>query len=53
VVVNPTKVDDSETLRHAIDEAMQSAGWEPPMWLATTAEDPGYGIAEQALVVLR
>ena len=28
---------------------MQDAGWEPPMWLATTTEDPGYGMAEQAL----
>jgi YegS/Rv2252/BmrU family lipid kinase len=48
VVVNPTKVDDPEALRQKLSAALQDAGWPQLHWLETTAEDPGYGMAEQA-----
>jgi diacylglycerol kinase (ATP) len=49
VVVNPTKVDDIRALRDAVTAGMREAGWDTPLWLETTAEDPGYAMAEQAL----
>ncbi len=48
-VVNPTKVDDLAMLRGSLTTAMTDAGWDSPLWLETTAEDPGYGMTEQAL----
>ncbi len=49
VVVNPTKVSDPEELRESLTSTMAEAGWGSPLWLETTAEDPGYGMTEQAL----
>ena len=49
VVVNPTKVDDVRAVRDAVTAGMLEAGWDTPLWLETTAEDPGYAMAEQAL----
>lgn len=49
VVVNPTKVDDVRAVREEVTAGMLEAGWETPLWLETTAEDPGYAMAEQAL----
>lgn len=49
VVVNPTKVADLVALHGLMTTLMADAGWRSPLWLETTAEDPGYGMAEQAL----
>ena len=49
VVVNPTKVADLVAVRGLMTTTMTDAGWRSPLWLETTAEDPGYGMAEQAL----
>lgn len=49
VVMNPTKFDDARELREEVTAGMLQAGWETPLWLETTAEDPGYGMADKAL----
>ena len=49
VVVNPTKLDDDEALRKSVRRVMDDHGWEEPLWLETTAEDPGRGQAESAV----
>ncbi|MCO8271568.1 diacylglycerol kinase [Actinoplanes sp. TRM 88003] len=49
VVVNPTKVADLDDLRHTITGALNTAGWPEPMWLETTADDPGAGQSGQAV----
>lgn len=49
VVVNPTKLDDDEAFRKAVRLAMDERGWEEPLWLETTPEDPGRGQAESAV----
>jgi YegS/Rv2252/BmrU family lipid kinase len=49
VVVNPTKVGDSAAFRETVIAAMQEHGWREPLWLETTADDPGRGLAQQAV----
>jgi diacylglycerol kinase family enzyme len=49
VVVNPSKVDDLDTHRDQIRAALASVNWPEPLWLPTTPEDPGCGMAQQAL----
>ena len=49
IVVNPTKVDDDEAFRKSVRRAMDDRGWEEPLWLETTAEDPGQGQAKSAV----
>jgi diacylglycerol kinase family enzyme len=49
VVVNPTKCDTIQQLRSDITATMTSSGWEEPLWLETTAEDPGEGMAREAV----
>ena len=48
MVVNPVKLDDQEKFRAAVCSAMTEHGWDEPMWLETTAEDPGEGQARTA-----
>jgi YegS/Rv2252/BmrU family lipid kinase len=48
VVVNPTKFDDQEKFRTEVCSALAEHGWDEPMWLETTAEDPGGGQARAA-----
>jgi YegS/Rv2252/BmrU family lipid kinase len=48
VVVNPAKLDDPEKFRAAVRSAMTEHGWNEPMWLETTPEDPGEGQARTA-----
>ena len=48
MVVNPVKLDDQEEFRAAVCSAMTEHGWDEPMWLETTAEDPGEGQARTA-----
>jgi YegS/Rv2252/BmrU family lipid kinase len=48
VVANPTKFDDLAGVRAALCAAMAEFGWADPLWLETTADDPGEGQAKQA-----
>lgn len=48
-MVNPTKVDDVETFRKSVRQVMSDHGWDEPLWLETTPEDPGRGQAESAV----
>ena len=47
VVVNPTKVSDG--FQSLVEEKLASAGWPEPLWLETSAEDPGRAMTRQAL----
>ena len=49
VVVNPTKPDDDEAFRKSVGQVMDDHGWDEPLWLETTPEDPGRGQAESAV----
>jgi YegS/Rv2252/BmrU family lipid kinase len=48
-VVNPTKVGNPNALRQRADAYMSRVGWDPPLWLETTEEDPGVGMCKQAV----
>ncbi len=49
VVVNPTKVDDPDAVRAQITRICVEHGWSEPLWLETTADDPGSGQTREAL----
>jgi diacylglycerol kinase family enzyme len=49
VVVNPTKFADVAPLRAALERACADLGWAEPLWLETTADDPGIGQTRAAL----
>jgi diacylglycerol kinase (ATP) len=49
VVVNPTKLDDHEAFRKSVRQVMDDHGWDEPLWLETTPEDPGRGQAKSAV----
>jgi diacylglycerol kinase family enzyme len=49
VVINPVKVVDLDARRAEICAALAEAGWPEPMWLPTTPDDPGCGMAQQAV----
>lgn len=49
VVVNPTRFGDIPTLQAEITAVCTELGWAEPLWLETTAEDPGLGQARVAL----
>lgn len=49
VVVNPTKLDDSAAFRDRVRQFMRDRGWEEPLWLETTPDDPGRGQAKSAV----
>ena len=49
VVVNPTKHHDGEKFRAEVSEAMAAQGWSEPLWLETTPEETGRGLAEAAV----
>lgn len=48
VVFNPTKIDRGH-LEKVVEAAEREAGYEPSLWLETSAEDPGVGMAKQAV----
>ena len=48
-MVNPTKVQDGEAFRESVRQVMDKHGWDEPLWLETTPEDPGRGQAESAV----
>jgi diacylglycerol kinase (ATP) len=49
VVVNPTKFDDLADVRRRISRTCTRLGWDPPLWLETTQDDPGIGQATEAV----
>ena len=52
IIVNPAKSDVAE-VREQIDKTLTAAGWSPSLWLETTPDDPGRGMAEAAVGVGR
>ena len=48
-VVNPTKVTAPAALRTRAETFMARSGWDTPLWLETTEDDPGVGMCEQAV----
>jgi diacylglycerol kinase (ATP) len=49
VVVNPVGVKDATSLRIQITAVCVELGWQPPLWLQTTIDDPGKGQTAAAL----
>ncbi len=49
IIYNPTKVLDLTVFKGLIEGRFAENGWGPPMWLSTTVDDPGKGMAQQAL----
>jgi YegS/Rv2252/BmrU family lipid kinase len=49
VVANPTKHDNIARLRAIVRSAMSQHGWDEPVWLETTADEPGTRQAAQAV----
>jgi YegS/Rv2252/BmrU family lipid kinase len=49
VVVNPTKHADGAKFRAEVTEAMTAHGWSDPLWLETTPDETGRGLAEAAV----
>ena len=48
VIINPATADAPD-LRERVEQTLAAAGWSSPMWLETTPEDPGAGMAEAAV----
>jgi diacylglycerol kinase family enzyme len=49
VIVNPVKHRDLAGFRAEVSAALARPGWEEPLWLETTPEEPGRGLAEGAV----
>ncbi len=47
VIANPIKVSD--TFDDQVRKRVADAGWPEPLWLETTEDDPGHGMARQAV----
>ena len=49
VIVNPTKFSDVGAVREQVSRGFRQLGWDEPMFLETTEDDPGKGQAREAL----
>ncbi len=49
VVVNTARIRDAARLRDACERAAAAAGWQRPVLLPTTSDDPGTGLARRAV----
>lgn len=49
VVYNPTKVTDLAALKERVEPFMAAHGWDKPLWLETSVEDPGVGMCQRAV----
>ena len=49
VVYNPVKVPDLPGMTDRVERFMSDHGWDPPLWLETTEDDPGIGMCERAV----
>lgn len=49
VVYNPLKVPDLPAMTQRVESFMARHGWAEPLWLETTADDPGLGMCQQAV----
>ncbi len=49
VVYNPLKVPDLPAMTRRVDAFMSRNEWAEPLWLETTADDPGVGMCEKAV----
>lgn len=49
IIINPTKFDDVSLVRAELTQASTQLGWAEPLFLETTAQDPGTGQTRQAL----
>lgn len=49
IIINPTKFADVPGITAELTEASTTLGWDAPLVLETTADDPGTGQARQAL----
>lgn len=50
VIVNPTKFDDLDAIQRDVTQAAVAAGGQPPTFLETTEDDPGFGQTRTALL---
>ncbi|MDQ1536759.1 MAG: diacylglycerol kinase [Actinomycetota bacterium] len=50
IIVNPTKFDSIDGVHAQITTGCLAAGWDAPMWIETTLQDPGTGQARQAVI---
>lgn len=49
VVYNPTKTSDLSVFRRHVTYELETHGWAAPIWLETTADDPGHRMAREAI----
>jgi diacylglycerol kinase (ATP) len=49
VIFNPARVTDWITFRRHVEYELKTRGWDRPLWLETTIEDPGRAMTEQAI----
>lgn len=49
VVINPSKFDSVGPVKRRVEEMCRRAGWDDPLWIETTVEEPGTAQARQAV----
>jgi len=50
IIVNPTKFHNMDSVRTQVTDGCLAAGWAEPLWVETTAQDPGTGQARRAVL---